>query len=50
MRRFHGVAKKYLVNYLGWRRLLERYRQNITPVNCLQEALGRFQVQQLTRT
>ena len=50
LRRFHGVATKYLVNYLGWRRLLERYRQNITPVNCLQEALGRFQVQQLTRT
>jgi hypothetical protein len=22
--RFHGIATKYLVNYLGWRRMLER--------------------------
>jgi hypothetical protein len=50
LRRFHGVATKYLTHYLGWRRLLERYRQNITPVDCLQEALGRFHIQQLTRT
>lgn len=41
MARFHGVATKYLVNYLGWRRMLERYRQQIQPVYCLQEALGR---------
>jgi len=27
MIRFHGVATKYLKNYLGWRRLLERYRE-----------------------
>ena len=50
MRRFHGVATKYLAHYLGWRRLLERYRQSITPIDCLQEALGRFPIQQLTRT
>jgi hypothetical protein len=24
MRRFKGVSTKYLANYLGWRRLLER--------------------------
>ncbi len=30
MIRFHGVATKYLKNYLGWRRLLERYRE-LTP-------------------
>lgn len=41
MERFHGVATKYLVNYLGWRRMLERYRRQIQPVHCLQEALGR---------
>jgi hypothetical protein len=26
MRRFHGVATRYLGNYLGWRRLIERHR------------------------
>jgi len=49
MTRFHGVATKYLKSYLGWRRLLERYQQDITPVICLLEALGR-QPQQLTNT
>jgi len=39
MRRFHGVATKYLHHYLGWRRLLERYRRTITPEQCLLEAL-----------
>ena len=43
MRRFHGVATKYLANYLGWRRMLERYRpQPIGPACCLREALGRW--------
>lgn len=41
MGRFHGVATKYLVNYLGWRRMLERYAKEIQPVHCLQEAVGR---------
>lgn len=41
MRRFHGVATRYLVNYLGWRRMLERYAMAIRPVHCLQEAVGR---------
>lgn len=41
MVRFHGVATKYLVNYLGWRRMLERYQQAIQPRDCLQEAVGR---------
>jgi transposase-like protein len=40
MIRFHGVATKYLKNYLGWRRLLERYR-DLTPEYCLLEAAGR---------
>lgn len=41
MARFHGVATRYLPNYLGWRRMLERYSASITPERCLQEALGR---------
>jgi transposase-like protein len=50
MGRFHGVATKYLENYLGWRRMLERYRQSISPTACLCEALGRFQSQHLMQT
>jgi hypothetical protein len=50
MGRFHGVATKYLENYLGWRRMLERYHQSISPTACLCEALGRFQAQQLIQT
>lgn len=50
IRRFHGVATKYMENYLGWRRMLERYRQNISPRACLCEALGRFSSQQLMQT
>lgn len=41
IRRFHGVATKYLENYLGWRRMLERYKTTITPKLCLAEAAGR---------
>lgn len=50
IRRFHGVATRYLENYLGWRRMMERYRQNISPTACLYEALGRFPSQQLMQT
>ena len=50
MQRFHGVATKYLENYLGWRRMLERYRQSISPTDCLHEAMARLQVQQLIQT
>lgn len=41
MARFHGVATRYLPNYLGWRRMLERYQQSIQPDHCIQEAVGR---------
>ena len=41
MTRFHGVATRYLPNYLGWRRMLERYQQRIQPDHCIQEAIGR---------
>ena len=40
MKRFNGVATKYLKNYLGWRRLLERYQRDITPELCLTEAIS----------
>lgn len=40
MARFHGVATKYLSHYLGWRRMLERYRASIQPRHCLHEACG----------
>jgi transposase-like protein len=49
MRRFHGVATKYLSNYLGWRRMLERYQTSIKPELCLFEAVGRIP-QQLAHT
>jgi transposase-like protein len=42
LRRFNGIATKYLDNYLGWRRLLERYRDRISPAICLVEAAGRW--------
>ena len=41
MHRFHGVATKYLENYLGWRRLLERWGKANTPQITLDAALGR---------
>ncbi|MDM5122587.1 IS1595 family transposase, partial [Aeromonas bivalvium] len=31
----------YLRNYLGWRRMLERYGREVTIPRCLHEALGR---------
>jgi hypothetical protein len=50
MKRFHGVATKYLENYLGWRRMLERYRQRLSAGICRREALGRYSLQQLIQT
>ena len=32
---FHGVATKYLTNYLGWRRMLERHKAQLNPLICL---------------
>lgn len=37
--RFKGVATKYLANYLGWRRLLDRFKDNLTPQQFLFHAL-----------
>ncbi len=39
MRRFNGVATKYLPNYLGWRRMFVREGENIGPQRCLLAAL-----------
>jgi transposase-like protein len=39
MARFRGVASKYLANYLGWRRLLDRFKDNLTPQQFLFHAL-----------
>lgn len=47
---FHGVATKCLTNYLGWRRLLERYKTQLNPLICLGESLGYTTMQQLTQT
>lgn len=38
MERFHGVATHYLRNYLGWRRMLERYGKGVGIRDCLHEA------------
>ena len=40
MIRFHGVATKYLPNYLGWRRCLERFPKTLTPPLFLAQAIG----------
>ena len=51
MGRFHGVATKYLENYLGWRRWLERWGQHNSPQIGIYAALGwENQVQLLTQT
>lgn len=40
MIRFHGVATRYLPNYLGWRRCLERFGKKLTPTIFLAQAMG----------
>lgn len=50
LRRFHGVATKYLPNYLGWRRMLERTGTNLSPSLCLALSLGTARAQQLIQT
>lgn len=51
MGRFHGVATRYLDNYLGWRRMIERLNADKLPLAYLASALGqraRFQQQYAT--
>ena len=40
MARFKGVASKYLPSYLGWRRMIERDGDRLTPQHCLAGAIG----------
>jgi transposase-like protein len=42
LRRFHGVATKYLPNYMGWRRMLET-KTDLSPERILQRALGHYE-------
>jgi hypothetical protein len=39
MASFHGVATKYLPNYLGWRCFLERFASSLAPPLSLDLAL-----------
>lgn len=39
MRKFNGVATKYLDNYLGWRRIIETKNENVTAEHYLRAAL-----------
>lgn len=38
--RFKGVASHYLPSYLGWRRMIERDANRLSPRHCLGQALG----------
>jgi hypothetical protein len=35
-----GVASKYLPSFLGWRRMIERDGEALTPRHCLAGAMG----------
>ena len=39
MRRFNGVATRYLDNYLGWWRMIDRMGETLTPLTCIAAAL-----------
>ena len=45
MVRFNGVATKYLPNYLGWRRILEKQKEGLSNEFCFNQALGRIDQQ-----
>ena len=40
LRRFNGVATKYLPNYLGWQRALEKAGEALAPEPYLTAAIG----------
>ena len=40
MFRFHGVATRYLPSYLGWHRMLDKWRSNLDPRTCLEFAVS----------
>lgn len=41
IRRFHGVATRYLPNYLTWRHMIERLGEAATPAAFVLDAVGR---------
>ncbi|HSG24454.1 MAG TPA: IS1595 family transposase, partial [Azonexus sp.] len=45
-----GVATRYLGNYLGWRRLIERHDREVSATDFLRAALGIDGVQQAMGT
>lgn len=45
MGRFNGVATKYLGNYLAWRRLLEKQKENLSDKYCMAQVLGNLDQQ-----
>ncbi len=49
MMRFNGVATKYLPNYLGWRRTLEKQKGGLSDEFCFRQALRKID-QQLMQT
>ena len=48
LNRFNGVATKNLPNYLGWRRALEAWGDQLAPDNWIKGAIGTGPYQQLT--
>lgn len=52
IKRFRGVATKYLPNYLGWIRELDEFENKITPQTLLLRAKagGKYKIQYLTVT
>lgn len=48
--RFHGVATRYLENYLGWRRMIERTADSLSARSILFAALGFGRDQHLMMT
>ena len=48
LNRFNGVATKNLPSYLGWRRALEAWGQQVDPPNWIPGAIGNGPYQQIT--
>jgi hypothetical protein len=45
MRRFHGVATKYLDHDLGWRRMIETFGEHLNSTLWLTLSIGRHELQ-----
>jgi len=50
IRRFHGVGTYYLLNYLGWHRLLDGHADTLTPTKLIRISLGLDHYQRVTGT